>query len=93
MTELSGGDVYEVLTCQSAAESVEAWKDCGVKSPVRVAGAEARFDVRLVSDSNTLNFPATNVQWARMGAILPDPNAKPDCDPDSPMTPFIPDCQ
>ena len=40
-----------------------------------------------------LQFDGLFPQWTPFGVDLPDPNAKPDCDPDNPMTQFIPQCQ
>jgi hypothetical protein len=91
--EVPADAVSAILKCQSGASDVEDWKACGIRSPLRLAGPGSELDVRLVEDSDALSFPSTAVQWTRIGAELPDPNAKPDCDPDNEMTPFVPDCQ
>jgi hypothetical protein len=60
---------------------------------VRLGGPGSKLNVRLVSDESQLQFNALYPQWVPIGAQLPDPNAKPDCDPDNAMTPFIAECQ
>lgn len=86
-------DPWDTLHCEADAQNVDEWKACGLHTPVHVAGPDVKLDVRLVGDPNTLQFSALYPQWVPFGAQLPDPNAKPDCDPNNAMTQFIPECQ
>ena len=86
-------DPWEDLECQAQAQNVEEWKACKLHTPVRLAGRDTKLNVRLVNEESELQFTALYPQWTPFGVDLPDPNAKPNCDADNPMTQFIPQCQ